>query len=380
MFFSTKKDLATRFLLMTLVVATLSLALGESTCSGFNSQREHCERQEGLCQWNRRQNKCLPIPTWEKCAEKKKRLQCRKQGCVWKEVDRTCLSTHSVIVANDQTVASEDKEVIVEDLRKSPLRSLKADEDVRPQTRPFFLDEEGGSQSNVDKDIRPQTRPLFLDGDHGNSSNTEEDVKPQTRPLFLEEDESDPSDELKNLEDEVGKEEDEGEANGLDDNEADVEVEDVGKGQIEESIGLNIGDVGEDEEPIDEIESEPLIIDEDVPGKELFPTITHLNKEAPNDDVPIEHLDKEVPVPLPKEVSRDANGIPVSEKAFWSKTRNKKVKKVKEQIEAEFGDRYDVVVCRKKNPSPKCNMRNMDFSRVRIWVRKQSRVKKIVIG
>ena len=268
----------------------------------------------------------------------------------------------------------------MEDLRKSPLRSLNADEDVRPQTRPFFLDEDQGSQSNVDNDIRPQTRPLFLDDDHGNSSNTEEDVKPQTRPFFPEEDESDPSDELKNMEDEVGKEEEEGEANGLDNNEADVEVEDVGKDEIEESIGLNIGDVGEDEEPIDEFESEPIIIDEDVPGKELFPTITHLNKEAPNDKLPIEHLDKEVPVPLPKEVSRDANGIPVSEKAFWSKTRNKKVKKVKEQIEAEFGDRYDVVVCRKKNPNPKCYMRNMDFSRVRIWVRKQSRVKKIVIG
>ena len=78
-------------LLMTLFFAKISAA---RPCSGYQTRR-FCTDQEGVCHWVRRTQRCVDVPTEDECAEKEKKLSCRKVGCSWNDDDGLCHAQRS---------------------------------------------------------------------------------------------------------------------------------------------------------------------------------------------------------------------------------------------------------------------------------------------
>jgi len=349
MLLSTKNAEAST-MLMALVIAMFSATMAESMCSHYDGQRSSCQQQEGVCYWGRRQNKCLPIPTQQECAEKTKRLQCRKFGCVWNDDDGTCLSAlpfiaHDAIPQPQTAIVNEE-------------RSLRED---LVQTRPLFLDEEDRRppQDIVENgDENGLARPPIIDEDEDQSIPEIEKLI-ETRPLFID-------DEIERLPDELPQPiiANEDEEREYDDEE-------------EESLDLFEDEDEEVDEDEDENAPRPIIINEDIDEKEKEPIITHFDSEGPliiNEDV-----DEEEQRPVDK-VERGDNGVPESEKDFWNKLKGMKIKQAKQEIREEFGDKYMVVVCRRRRGHAECWKRNRDYSRVKIFPRKRTQVRKIEIG
>ena len=301
---------------------------------------------------------------------------------------------------------------------------LDEDEDEEPlfETRPFFLDEDEEFPSGIDRDVKPEhlTRPLFPDEDEesldkdSDMSDNFNDEEFRTRPLFIDEDVEEDNDrssigrdevtpetrpiyidEYTNEDVDVDVEEDESVDEDADEDiDQDESVdEDVDESvdeeeSVDEDVDEDIDEgVDEDkEEDVDEVESTDEDVDEsvneDVDERDVYEDEGPYVYEDEDPSRPIyinedvdEDNDRSNNVDENRETDREAENS-----RFWKNLRGKGIRNAKVAIKERFGDEYHVYVCRKRKPRAECMAKDIDDTRVRLWVRQNRRVKKVVFG
>ena len=279
-------------------------------------------------------------------------------------------------------VLPQTRPILIEEDQERPLNDDEEEDqadhykDALPQTRPILIEEDQERSPNADeeknqadhyKDEQPQTRPIIIDGDEDEDpSNLYKDEQPQTRPMIIDEE----RDRLP-IVDEVEIPSD----NYQDEDMTRPLFINIDEDLVARPLFVN-KDVLEDvdEEVSEDSDLSRFDEDQDQVARPLI-----INEEVG------EYIDEDEDAgdksDLPRvAVSRDANGIPQSEREFWKHMRGMNIKLAKEEIKQEFGEDYNVYVCRKRRFSMECFARNIDYSRVRIWPRQQRKVKKVVIG